>query len=168
MAVMNKGIAEKSNHKDIAAPTAEILKVIFLTAVSITLVIISAQIIVNSAIEISRIYGIAESLIGISIIALGTTLPELAVNITAVRKKDYSLAIGNCIGSLITNITLVLGVGLLISTITPSIVHKLGFFFFIIVNALFLTLATRMKFDKISGIVLVGSYIMIMAVLFSV
>jgi len=86
--------------------------------IGITIVILSAKIVVDSASTIAEITGLRESVIGASIIAFGTSLPELTVDILAVRKKHLDLALGDIIGSCITNITLVLGIVLVLSEAT--------------------------------------------------
>lgn len=86
--------------------------------IGIALVIISAKFIVDSASSIALATGIKQSVLGATIIALGTSLPELTVDIIAVRKRHLELALGDIIGSCITNITLVLGLVLVVSTIS--------------------------------------------------
>lgn len=85
--------------------------------VGIALVIISAKFIVDSASSLAEATGIKQSVIGATIIALGTSLPELTVDVIAVRKRHLELALGDIVGSCITNITLVLGLVLALSTI---------------------------------------------------
>lgn len=88
--------------------------------VGIALVVISAKFIVDSASSIALATGIKQSVLGATIIALGTSLPELTVDIIAVRKRHLELALGDIIGSCITNITLVLGLVLVTSTISVN------------------------------------------------
>jgi len=71
---------------------------------------IGGNILVDSAISIATTFGVSESLIGLTIVAIGTSLPELATSIVAVRKGMVDLAVGNIVGSNIFNIFLVLGV----------------------------------------------------------
>ena len=75
---------------------------------SIMGVLVAASFVVNSALSISEMTGIARTFLGATIVALGTTIPELTVTLQAVRKGHYSLALGNAIGSPLTNLTLVL------------------------------------------------------------
>lgn len=94
-----------------------IYKPLSLFFVGIALVTLSAKMIVDSASSIAEFTGIRQSVIGATLIALGTSLPELTVDIVAVRKRLLDLAIGDIIGSCITNITLVLGLVLILSPI---------------------------------------------------
>ena len=96
------------------------IKQLCLFFVGIALVIISAKFIVDSASSIADTVGIKQSVLGATIIALGTSLPELTVDIIAVRKRHLELALGDIIGSCITNITLVLGIVLVVSTISVN------------------------------------------------
>ncbi|MFH1286262.1 MAG: calcium/sodium antiporter [Candidatus Magasanikbacteria bacterium] len=77
---------------------------------------VGGKVIVDSAITLATLAHLDEALIGLTIVAIGTSLPELATTIVAVKKKNVDLAIGNAIGSNIFNVFLVLGVS---STIRP-------------------------------------------------
>ena len=78
--------------------------------------VIGGKLIVDNAVIIATLAGLSESLIGLTIVAVGTSLPELATTIVAVRKGHTDLAIGNAVGSNIFNVFLVLGVS---ATIRP-------------------------------------------------
>ena len=88
--------------------------------VGIVLIGLSAEVIVNSAVNISKWLGIGEDLIGLTIIAVGTNLPELVTSIVAVRKGEVDIAIGNLVGTNIYNIFLILGLAATINPITIS------------------------------------------------
>ncbi len=165
MAIMKNGVP-LGKKDDIVLPTVELLKIIFMVSASITAVVIGAYVAVNSAGAIAGMLSISETLIGFSILAIGTTLPELAVTVAAVRTGNFSLAIGNIVGSLVTNLTLILGIGTIISTATLGAADTTAFMLIIIVNALFLALSMRMKFDKISGAVLMMAYALSLIILF--
>ncbi len=92
----------------------------------LALVVISSYYAVESTVNLARIIGVPDWLIALSIIALGTSLPELAVDITAIRKGHIDLAIGDILGSCVANITLVLGTTLAIS---PVNIHAADFIF---------------------------------------
>ncbi len=80
-----------------------------------SIVIISSKIIVDTTTIIADLTGIGQSIIGSTIIALGTSLPELTVGFVSIRKKYLDLTLGNIIGSCVTNITLILGIVLIMS-----------------------------------------------------
>lgn len=76
--------------------------------VGITLLILSAHYLVESAVFIAKAFGISDLVIGLTVIAIGTSLPELAASIASVMKKEHDLALGNIVGSNIFNILAVL------------------------------------------------------------
>jgi cation:H+ antiporter len=82
----------------------------------IILLVIGGRAIVYSAVEIAQLLGISERIIAITIISVGTSLPELATSAIAARKKNVDIAIGNIVGSNIFNIFLILGIS---ATINP-------------------------------------------------
>ncbi len=84
-------------------------KSIVYTIGGIAAIVIGSNFVVDSASYIATSLGVSEKLIGLTIIALGTSLPELVTSITATRKGEYDLAIGNVIGSNVFNIGLVAG-----------------------------------------------------------
>lgn len=78
--------------------------------------IIGGRLIVTSAVSIAEVIGLSERVIGLTVVSIGTSLPELATSIIAVRKRNVDIAIGNVVGSNIFNIFLILGVS---GTIVP-------------------------------------------------
>lgn len=101
--------AEEPCNQNIVAAT---LKVIFGLAVLIT----GCHFFVESAVEIATAWGVNEAFISITLIACGTSLPELAASVAAAMKKNSQIALGNIVGSNIFNITFILGLS---SQITP-------------------------------------------------
>ncbi len=83
--------------------------------------IVGANLIVPSAVRIAESLGISQAVIGLTIVALGTSLPELATSAVAALKKNSDIALGNIIGSNIFNIFLILGVS---ATIKPLVAYK--------------------------------------------
>lgn len=84
------------------------VKSVFWLIVGITLLILSAHYLVDSAIFIAKAFGISDLVIGLTIIAIGTSLPELAASIASILKKEDDLAMGNIVGSNLFNILAVL------------------------------------------------------------
>ncbi|WP_372919784.1 calcium/sodium antiporter [Salegentibacter sp.] len=80
--------------------------------------VIGGQLVVNNAIEIAESLGISEKIIGLTVIAAGTSLPELATSIVAATKKNADIAVGNIVGSNIFNILLILGSASVISPVS--------------------------------------------------
>ena len=86
-----------------------IKKSIVLTILGIIGVIIGSNLVVNNATSIAKILGISQKVIALTVVAIGTSLPELVTSITATAKGEYEIAIGNVVGSNIFNIGIVLG-----------------------------------------------------------
>ena len=84
------------------------VKSIFWLIAGMGLLVSSAHFLVDSAIFIAKAYGISDLVIGLTIIAIGTSLPELAASIASIMKKEDDLAMGNIVGSNIFNILAVL------------------------------------------------------------
>lgn len=100
--------------KEDAATTAEsvrlpLWKCIVNILLGLTGLVVGGEMIVKSAVAIARYCGVAESVIGLTIVALGTSLPELATSVVAAFKRNNDIAIGNVVGSNIFNVFFILG-----------------------------------------------------------
>jgi cation:H+ antiporter len=148
--------AEKPNKKIV------ILKIV----VGVALVIVAAELIIVSATNIADLLGIPSILIGAKIIAIGTSVPELALDFTAVRRGRVTLAVGDAIGSNLTNITLVLGIVLLASppgAVNLSILAEI--LPFVLITTLILwRYLSKGGVSQIGGIALIITYIVFQAV----
>jgi cation:H+ antiporter len=131
-------------------------KVIPLLFAGFVLVIVGAHFTVESASEIAKDFGISEWIIGIIMISLGTSLPELVVSISAAMRGKVDMAIGNIIGSNMANTTVVLGAAALTS---PMAINASAYIFDIatmIVATLLLVFITANKlYNKSAGISLI-------------
>lgn len=114
----------------------EALNSFLIFILSAGIVIASAGFVVSSAVDIATEAGLIKSFIGATVIALGTSLPELAVNIAAVRRRKVSLALGNIIGSNVMNLTLILGIGTLISPLKPNMAMVWSIIGFVILSTI--------------------------------
>ncbi len=92
-------------------------KLVLFVAVGIVLIMIGSDIAVDAATAIARIMGLSERFIGLTIVALGTSLPELVTSVSAARKGKADIAIGNIVGSNIFNILFVVGTTALITPV---------------------------------------------------
>ncbi len=95
--------------------------------VGLGLLIVSSQILVWGAVTIAELLGVSELIIGLTIVALGTSLPELAASIMAVRKNEHDIAIGNVVGSNMFNILAVVGIAGSIRpmpTVLPEVLYR--------------------------------------------
>ncbi|MEG9328163.1 calcium/sodium antiporter [Salinimicrobium catena] len=124
--------------------------------------IVGGRLIVTSAVSIAEVIGISERVIGLTVVSIGTSLPELATSIIAVRKKNVDIAIGNVVGSNIFNIFLILGVS---GTVMPLTIDE-NAFFDITVNIvaglllfLFIFTGKGRQLERWEGAILLVSYI---------
>lgn len=97
-------------------PAADVLMLIG----GIGFLVVGATLLVTGAVDIAKTLGIPEVVIGLSVVAIGTSLPELATSTVAAYRKEADMALGNAIGSNISNILLVLGVTAVISPISAA------------------------------------------------
>lgn len=134
--------------------------------------IFSGQLIVESSQAIAENFGIDQSAIGLTLIALGTTMPELVTSISAARRKENDIVLGNVIGSNIFNILIVLGTAAAISPIKINFIDTINFSNSLIIEAgimlfinifAYIMMLSRRKLTKVSGILLVLLYACYMA-----
>lgn len=147
------------NRKSIIKPIINII-------VGITALKFGGDFVVNSASAIAITLGISEKIIGLTIIAFSTSLPELITSITATFKGEIDMAIGNVIGSNIFNIVLILGATALISPIGYSISYNKDIVIFMIgmiALAIIPFIGEKNKISRWSGIAYVMSYFSYMA-----
>ncbi len=120
----------------------------------------SSYIIITSIITLSAMLNVHEYIISFFILALGTSLPELAVNVNALKKKEYDIAIGNIIGSCIVDSTISIAIGqffwpqdVTAELAIPTILYTICVSIIVIV-----VVGTRKKMDKKSGALFIGLY----------
>ncbi len=119
----------------------------------------------STASYIAKFFGMSEALVALTIVAVGTSLPELVTSIVAAKKGENDIALGNAVGSNIFNILLILGISATISgslgtslLVSPSVIIDLGFGLFICI-LIFIFALTSNKVNKIEGGILVSLYI---------
>ena len=115
-----KSIKNKTEVEDIKEEKS-LFKTIILGVIGLVSIIWGGNLVVNSASAIATMLGMSENLIGLTIVALGTSLPEFITSVLATRKGELDIAIGNVVGSNVFNILLVLGVASTINPIAVSI-----------------------------------------------
>jgi cation:H+ antiporter len=107
-------MAKQEKEEEPEAAKASLLKLLLLLVMGAALIVIGADVSVDAASELARMAGLSERFIGLTIVALGTSLPELCTSVVAARKGKADLAIGNIVGSNIFNILFVVGTTALI------------------------------------------------------
>ncbi|MCK5329342.1 MAG: calcium/sodium antiporter [Candidatus Latescibacteria bacterium] len=126
------------------------------------MLLIGGRTIVESGVDIARFFGIGEVVIGLTIVSVGTSLPELATTLAAARKDHADLAIGNIIGSNIFNIAWVLGLVSLIKNIVVSakVIYFDSVVMVVFTLVFFLFAAKSKKITRGYGAVLLAGYIL--------
>lgn len=115
--------------------------------------------VVDSAVVIASAAGLSQNLIGLTIVACGTSLPELVTSVVAAKKGEQDMAVGNVVGSNVFNILLILGVASAISPIafvTENIIDIIILLVFSIITWLFSM--SKEKLEKKEGIMMLGLY----------
>jgi cation:H+ antiporter len=124
-------------------------------------IIIASRLVVSSSIDIAVLLGVPSILVGAKIVSIGTSLPELTVSLIAVRRGRVQLALGNLIGSNLTNLTLVLGLILLISPFAIDMTIFIEILPFLLVTTLFFwRFLLRGEITKKGGIILLATYVL--------
>jgi cation:H+ antiporter len=121
---------------------------------------LGSELLVENAVSISREFGISERIIGVTIIAIGTSLPELITSVIAAISKQTDLALGNILGSNIMNILSIIGLTAIIKPIGVSLEFINSDFFWMLGITLFLfpLMKIKMRVSKIEGALLLLSY----------
>ena len=136
------------------------LKSIILSVVGVAAIIFGGNLVVESAKTIALNLGMGETLVGLTIVAIGTSLPELVTSIVAAKKGDSGIAMGNVVGSCIFNILFILGMAGVISPMTADAAFFVDTGILIGICLLMLLFAfTRKKTDRVEGGICVLIYI---------
>lgn len=166
-----KNIVSESNEKDIIKNEEKFIEdadgliknsVITLSLfiiVGLVLLTVGSNFVVDSAVLIAEYFSFSEAFIAVTIVAFGTTLPEISTAILAAKKKQYDVLIGNVIGSGIANVMLITGVASIINPIiyTNTLLFQMGFMF--LFGLLFYKLSTQKTVIKKDGFIILGIYI---------
>lgn len=150
--------------KEVEKPKYSLPYSIIFILIGLAGIVIGGDLVVDSASAIAIALGMSETLVGLTIVAIGTSLPELVTSITAIRKGENQLVIGNVIGSNIFNILFVLGASSAISAIPLDSSMLIDVLFMIFVTILcFIFGKTQEKYDKKEGAILVALFVVYMA-----
>ncbi|TNF65610.1 MAG: calcium/sodium antiporter [Gammaproteobacteria bacterium] len=165
----SKVTASKLKDKSNESSKHSLVKSILYIILGLILLIISAKILIWGASSIGKRLGMSDLAIGLTIIAIGTSLPELATSAVAALKKQHDLALGNIIGSNIFNTLMVVGIAVLIS---PTILNQLvlyrdALYMVILTLCLFLfALIGKNKINRYQGAIFLISYVIYIYSLF--
>lgn len=139
------------------------VKDILLTIIGLLGIIIGGQLVVNSATDIANMFNISERIIGLTIVAIGTSLPEIVTSIVAVKRGESDIAIGNVVGSNIFNVFFVLGLSSAISPITFGIGSFIDVIVMVVASVVvYVILRKHNRVDKKRSLILLLMYVLYM------
>lgn len=137
-----------------------LVKSILMTVIGLIGIIIGGDLSVDGAKEIARAFGLSEALIGLTIVACGTSLPELVTSVIAAKKGESDIAVGNVVGSNIFNILLILGVSAAILPMGVSSLYLYDMVILIVVTVLsFILIAKNRRIGRGMGAVMIAAYV---------
>ncbi|GAD30904.1 putative Ca2+/Na+ antiporter [Photobacterium leiognathi lrivu.4.1] len=137
--------------------------------IGLGLLLYSSDMVVESAVTIAKYFGMSDLVIGLTIIAVGTSLPELAASIASIYKGEDDMAVGNIIGSNVFNILAVMGIpGLLNPSVLSPLAMSRDFYVMLALSVLLLLMALgkRRRINRVEGGILVICFIAYQAYLF--
>ena len=146
---------EEASHEDGTPLWKAILKV----AGGLALLISSCDFFVDNAVLIAKSFGVNDAFISLTLIACGTSLPELAASLAAAVKKNTQLALGNIVGSNIFNITLILGLSSQVMPLTSSGITIVDYLVMIGASILPLIFGFRGKIGRLGGALMVICFV---------
>lgn len=145
-------------------PDYSALKSVMLILIGGAGIVLGGDLVVDSASEIAAAFGLSSTLIGLTIVACGTSLPELVTSIVASRKGENDLALGNVVGSNIFNLMFVLGLS---STASPIVADPLAIYDILVLlffNAVILIMTIKSDtLKRYNGFIMLAMYIIYMA-----
>lgn len=158
---------QKKEDKEKSKPKFGLGKSLLLVAVGLAGIVIGSQLVVDSATNIAEAIGLSERLIALTVIAFGTSLPELVTTIMAAKKGEHELAVGNIIGSNIFNICIVLGLPVLIfGTMTPVGFSYLDLIMMVVSAVLlFIFSASTKRINRMEGAAMLALFVAYYAVI---
>lgn len=154
--VMDK---KEQKEKQVKPENTSLIKNLSIALVGITLTILGAKFLVNSSVKLATDWGISEALIGLTIVAVGTSLPELATSVISAIKGHNDVAFGNVVGSNIYNALFIMGLTGMIRSVQVQFSMLWDILIMIVVTGLLIYIAFRyQKFSRLSGIVFLILY----------
>lgn len=164
----SKDFVKEEGKNEVQDKNMSILKSLVFIFLGIIGLKIGGDLTVNNAVIIAEKFGISEKIISLTILAVGTSLPELVTSVTAAIKGNSDIAIGNIIGSNIFNMLLIIGFSGFINSITYNVSYNIEMAVFIlglIFLSLFPIIPPKNEMNRFNGIIYLVSYIAYLGVL---
>lgn len=162
---LGRGLGEQPNGREMAAgvpperAAGSVTLPILTVAAGLVLLVIGASLLVAGAVDLAKVLGVSQAVIGLTIVAAGTSLPELATSVVAAARNEQDIAIGNIVGSNIFNILSVLGLTSLIAPLHAEGIGALDLLFLLLTAGLFLPfLGGRKNMGRAWGVLFLLTY----------
>lgn len=148
--------------------SSDMIKLVVMFVIGITMMIIGSRLLVNNGIKIAEVLGVPQAVISLTVIALGTSLPELVSCLTAIRKSHNAISVGNILGANILNIVSVIGLSSFINDIPILKQTSMIDFPFMILLLLILIIPTfiKQKIYRFQGLLMILTYIIYISTLY--
>lgn len=166
--LISLALRDRKSLKKLEKPKWKLGKSLLFTAIGIIGIIIGSQMVVSGATDVATSIGISERIISLTVIALGTSLPELVTTVVSAKKGEVDLALGNILGSNIFNICVVLGIPVaLFGTVTPESFAMIDLYMLVAsAFVLFIFSLTKRKISRAEGAVMLVAFVAYYALIF--
>lgn len=144
------------------------LKIGILFVLGLVMMVVGSKLLVDNGVKIANVVGIPQGVISLTVIALGTSLPELVSSLTAIKKNCHAISVGNILGANILNIVSVIGISSLINDL-PILAQNIRIdFIFMIILLLTLIIPTirKGKIYRIQGLLLISTYFIYISIIY--
>lgn len=157
-----KSKPDEKTENNIEASNKSVWKIVLLILSGLFGLVVGGKLVVDNAITLAELFGMSQKLIGLTIVAVGTSLPELATSVVAAIKKNNDIAVGNIIGSNIFNLFLILGVSSLINPIAYSLTFNTDLYILAagtLLLFIYMFTGKKVKLDRWEALTLLSIYI---------
>ncbi|RAU82400.1 calcium/sodium antiporter [Pontibacter arcticus] len=155
----------KTNHDDEivddSSPVMPVMKAVIYIVLGVTALFLGGKWVVDGAVEIAQSFGLSESFIGLTIVAIGTSLPELVTSAIAAYKRNIDIAVGNVIGSNIFNLLWILGISAVINPLPFSTISNTDILMMIFASTLLIIampIGKKNAIDRWNGVLFLLIY----------
>ena len=156
-------VSRKNPTEDDLAENMPVWNSLLLILIGLACIVIGGQLVVENAKSIAAAFGMSETLIGLTVVALGTSLPELVTSIVAARKGEHGMAVGNVVGSNIFNLMFILGISSTIHPVAVNLASVTDLAILVVISVAAYIFSLTNKISRIEGVLMVLMYIGTMA-----
>ncbi|MFA9463768.1 MAG: calcium/sodium antiporter [Velocimicrobium sp.] len=158
--VLSAKVARRQMEEMVEDKTLSGIKCLVFILGGIIAIVVGGDLVVDSASDIASTFGLSQTLIGLTIVSIGTSLPELVTSLVAAKKGEVDMALGNVIGSNLFNILLVLGISSTIAPITVASTSQIDLIILTVMSLIiYLIAAKKSKIERRDGIVMLLMYV---------